>query len=142
MFQRLIQLNKSNIIYYLLQLLICENILLRLFSLFVLFSITSTGLRHLDENLNIFCLHSIIIEYFTNLRTENRNSESDCSWLFLHMQGQTFPPGIPPPSCSPCYLLTAKNITHIYHQRSGKKDKILYAALFDIKWVLPAQRSA
>lgn len=63
----------------------------------------------------VYIVCFIIPVHFTNLRTESRNSEPYCSWLFLLMQVQTFPLSIPPPSCNPCNLLTAENIIHKYH---------------------------
>lgn len=106
------------IIYYLFQLLICESVLLRLFfPLYFLFSITSTCLRHLDENLNIFHLHSMFYHVKVLHKFKNRKQKfwTRLKLAFHTHAGPDFPPGIPPPSCNPCNLLTANNITHKYH---------------------------
>lgn len=112
---------------------------------YILFSIASTYLRHLNESLNIFCLHSMF--YHPRVLHKFKNGKQKF-WARLQLAFLTHArPDLPPrhPS-SQLQSMQSSDWKEYYTQispgqRSGQKEEILYAALFDIKWVFPAQGS-
>lgn len=112
-------------------------------SLYV-FSITSTCLRHLDENLNVFHLRSTFYHPRVIHGFKNRKQKfwTRLQLAFLTHAGPDFPPRHP----SQLQSMQSSDCKEYYTkispgQRCGKKEEILYA-LFDMKWVFPAQGSA